>query len=156
MSAGRGLRAWCVDFKSTAATANHGRKTGRKIRSMKCGNRVTGNLTLSLVDEGLANDRVVGDIWVPCDPAWIHQTFRFQASLPHVHAALWPLPESPGYILCFDAFCSLLTLDMKDVTQQRWQDKLVHRSWTPPPASGSLNVALCTLQNVTCIKSEAG
>ena len=41
------------------------------IRSMKCGNRVTGNLTLSLVDEGVANDRVVGDIWVPCDPAWI-------------------------------------------------------------------------------------
>lgn len=59
--AGRGLRAWCVDFKSTAATANH----GRKIRSMKYGNRVAGNLTLSLVNEGLANDRVVGDIWVP-------------------------------------------------------------------------------------------
>ena len=39
------------------------------IRSMKCGNRVTGNLTLSLVHEGVANDRVVGDIWVPCDPA---------------------------------------------------------------------------------------
>ena len=61
-------------------------------------------------------------------------------------------PESPGYILCFDAFCSLLTLDTKDITQQRWQTKSIESiCFLHVTFSQVLDTTACLRQSECCL-----